>query len=145
MNAWQLWTVAGIGLVILEMLTPGFVVLMFGLGCAAPAVLAALGVGWMGQLVGFAVLTSVLFVTVRPFALKHIHRNAPELKTNTDALTGRVGLVTERVSLAAHSGRVKCHGDDWKAVPQDPAREFEVGARVRVVAVDGITVTVAAE
>lgn len=142
MNAWQIWTVVGIGLVVLEMLTPGFIAAIFGLGCILPAVLAGLGFGWQVQAVAFAVSTLILFVTFRPFALKHFHRNAPELKTNADALVGKVGIVNERISQALNTGRVKCHGDDWKAVAEDPTHEFDVGVRVAVTAVNGITLVV---
>ena len=144
MNAWQIWTVVGIGLVVLEMLTPGFIAAIFGLGCIPPAVLAALGLGWQVQAVAFAVTTLVLFVTFRPFALKHFHRSAPELKTNADALAGKSGVVTERISLSQNTGRVKCHGDDWKALAEDPSHEFDVGVRVEIASVDGITLVVRA-
>ena len=142
MNAWQIWTVVGLGLVVLEMLTPGFIAAIFGLGCIVPAVLAGLGFGWPAQAVAFAASTLLLFVTFRPFALKHFHRTGPELKTNADALVGKVGVVSERISQTLNTGRVKCHGDDWKATAEDGAHEFDVGVRVEVAAVNGITLVV---
>lgn len=130
-----LWIVAGVLLLILEMFTPGFAAAVFGIACIFAGALAYFDVSFNGQLIGFAVMTLVLFVTVRPLVLKYMDRGR-HVRTNVDALIGKVGVVTQRIDPETLTGRVVVEGDDWRAVPIEEAT-IEQGQRVDIVAVKG--------
>jgi len=61
----------------------------------------------------------------------------PGLPSNTDALIGRTVLVSEPI---AHdrAGRVKWEGEEWRAMAEGTA-PIEIGRRVRVVRIEGVT------
>src|SRR5213076_2955211 len=64
-----------------------------------------------------------------------------EIRTNVDALLGRVGVVSERIDPASGRGRIVVEGEDWRAASlMDTA--LEQGARVIVVRVEGTTLFV---
>jgi len=138
---WHLWVILGLVLLIAEIFTTGFLVALFGLACVVPAVLSVLGIGFAGQLLGYAVANAVLLVAVRPVCVRYLHKESDAVPTNVDGLVGREGVVVEAISAEARSGRVKIGGEEWKAIcPSDD--RVAVGARVCVRAVSGCTVEV---
>ena len=61
--------------------------------------------------------------------------------SNVDAVRGKQGVVQQRI--ATHeAGLVKLDDEVWRALPASDAGPFEVGARVTVVSVDGVTLQV---
>ena len=143
LEAWHIWTILALVIVIGEVFTSGFVLACFALGCLVAALLAFwhLEIAW--QLVAFSGASLAAFFGVRPLALKHLA--SPDLlKTNVDALVGRAGLVTVRLDPATGKGRVTVEGEDWWGVT-DGARVVEAGERVVVVKVDGTRLVVEPE
>ena len=136
MDWWHVWVIAAIVLLIAELYTPEFVVACFGVGCLASALVAALGLGLKWQLVGFSLGTLMVFLTIRPLFLKYCYRATGGVRTNVDALIGRIGRVTEKIDPDTHEGRVKVGGEDWRGVPVDDV-VIEAGQKVEVVRVDG--------
>ena len=96
--------------------------------------------GFLWQLLLFAVLSVLCLFFVRPVMLRYFHRNDPDRKSNADALIGQEGRVSETI-VADGYGRVAIDGDDWKAVSAD-GREIAKGSKVRVVSRDSIIITV---
>ena len=139
--AWHLWIILGLVLLIVEIFTTGFLVALFGVACAVPAILSVSGVGFTGQLLGFAVATAVLLIAVRPLCLRFLHKEGSAVPTNVDGMIGREGVVLERISAADRTGRVKIGGEEWKAVCPF-TDDVPAGARVCVRAVSGCTVEV---
>ena len=96
---------------------------------------------WLNiQVLVFAVVSVVLLVAVRPWALRVFRRSVPETLTNVAAHVGRPAVVVMDVS--AHAGRVKLAGEVWTARSADPAAVLPVGTSVRVVRIDGATAVV---
>lgn len=141
---WYYWVIIGLVLIIAEMFTSGFVLAVFGLAGIAAGMLALMGLGTTVQLLGFVVITLVLFVAVRPLMLRHFAGEGGKVKTNVEALIDREGLVMERIDALAHTGRVKVGGEDWRAVTGDDA-VIETGAKVKVLKVDGAKLIVRPE
>src|SRR5438093_664423 len=80
-------------------------------------------------------------VAVRPFLLKHIHSESHGVRTNVDALIGRIGTVSERIDPATGKGRVLVEGEDWRGASLMDT-PIDVGDRVMVVRVEGTTLFV---
>jgi membrane protein implicated in regulation of membrane protease activity len=136
MTAGTVWVVVGIALLIAEIFIPGFAVAAFGLACLAAAACAFLNWGLNVQLLTFAAVTLFVFVTIRPLVLRYLDAHGGHVQTNVGGLVGKIGVVTQRIDPATHSGRVVVEGDDWRAVPIDDA-PLDTGRRVEIVGVQG--------
>ncbi|MDR0291535.1 MAG: NfeD family protein [Elusimicrobium sp.] len=136
------WLIIGVILIIGEMFTTDFSLACIGLAFMATWLPAYLGASFLIQSIFFAVVALILFFTVRPFALKYLHRSDGKTKTNVDALIGRKGLVTEAINAEKNTGRVQIDGDFWKAVA---AHDIAAGAEVKVEKIEGIILTVKGE
>jgi membrane protein implicated in regulation of membrane protease activity len=136
MDAWHIWVIIAIVLFTGEILTPGFVLACFGMGCLASAVMAYAHQNIEWQLATFCAATLLMFFTMRPFFLIYL-QPAIETPTNTDRLVGKVGLVTEPVDGRAHTGRATVCGEDWKAVPIEEDGVIPAGHKIEVLRVDG--------
>ncbi len=111
---WHWWMYAGIILLILEVFTPGFIIACLGLGALCASAIAYLEFNLDSQLIVFAISTLISLFIIRPIFLK---KSSPEhvIKTNTDALIGRIGTVTDTIDNSIQKGRVVIDGDHWKA------------------------------
>jgi membrane protein implicated in regulation of membrane protease activity len=148
LDAWHLWIIAAVILLIAEIFTPGFVLACFGVGGLVASLSAALGLGYNGQVVLFIATSIATFFTVRPFYLKHMAADGPGLKTNKDALIGKHARVIETIVPLEGRGRVAVGGEDWAAVSSDEtveeAQEIMEGVTVHVIGVDGSRLVVTA-
>lgn len=141
MEAYQIWLIAAIALVIFEICSATFGAICFAIGAGFSALAAGLGAGVTWQIVIFAVVSLLTFIFLRPFMLKFMDRKSKDVKTNAEAIIGRKGVVSERINAEQHTGRVAIDGDDWKAVSEDGSI-IEKGASVEIVKMDSIIVTV---
>jgi membrane protein implicated in regulation of membrane protease activity len=137
MDAWMIWAVVAVVLVIIEIFTPSFFSVCLAVGALSSSVAAAVGLPLAWQLVLFAVGSTVAFVFVRPVMMKYFLKK-DRLKTGVDALVGRVAKVSE---VLDPMGRVAIDGDDWRAVEVDGAHA-RVGDSVEIVKVESATLHV---
>ena len=135
-----IWLVAGLALLVAEILTSGFLVAAFGVAMMLTSVLAFLEMGWRAQLIGFAVSTVFVLAAIRPLFLRYLYRGDREARTNVDALIGQTGVVRQRVGQM-RGGRVQVGGEDWSAVSREDV-PIDPGERVEVLRVEGATVVV---
>ncbi|MCA9000968.1 MAG: NfeD family protein [Planctomycetes bacterium] len=133
-QGWHLWVLVAFVIVILEMLTTGFVLGCVAVGAVVAAVADLLGVHdfqyqiWIVAVVSFASL-----FLVRPTVLR-LSRSA-DTDSNTDRFVG----AEVRVSEANPGDPVACAklgGEVWRIQAQD-GRQLQVGDRATVVGVDG--------
>lgn len=137
---WHWWAALAIVLFILEIFVPGFFLLCLGIGCVGASATAALG-GSIGlQLAAFSIFSVVSILTIRPLLMKRMW-NAPEVKTNVDALVGQRGRVTQDFEPGLRLGRVSAAGDDWRAESVSD-RSLRIGDLVEVVRVESNTLIV---
>ncbi len=141
MQAYYIWLIVAIILVIVEILTAGFGVICFAIGAAFSALVSALGGSFTWQVVVFVVVSLLAFIFLRPVVIRFLDKKSKDVKTNADALVGRKGVVSECIDAGNHTGRVAIDGDDWKAVSEDGS-VIEKGAYVEIVKLDSIIVTV---
>lgn len=141
MEAYQIWLIAAIALVIFEICSATFGAICFAIGAGFSALAAGLGAGLTWQIVIFAIVSLLTFIFLRPFMLKFMDRKSKDVKTNAEAIIGRKGIVSERIDAEQHTGRVAIDGDDWKAVSEDGSI-IEKGVSVEIVKMDSIIVTV---
>jgi membrane protein implicated in regulation of membrane protease activity len=135
-HEWQVWLVSALLLFVAEMVAPGFWLLSVAVGCLAAGVVSLVVPGTFIPALSFAAGTLLSLLGIRPFLLRHLHRAGTEIRTNVDALAGRVGVVSERIDPATGKGRVLVEGEDWRASSLMDAA-LEPGTRVMVVRVEG--------
>ena len=140
MTTWWLWILAALVCGIIEVMSLSFVFLMFAIGALAAGIAGAFGANEAIQVIVFVVVTVALLVGLRPFLKGRIERSAGDVRTNTGALLGKTGYVTEVVG--ERHGRIQFSGGEWSARTQGP--ELPVGAEVRVDRIDGATAVVSA-
>lgn len=137
-NMWQVWAVVAVVCLILELSSGDFFIICFSIGSVFAIVGAAAGLSVYWQLLIFAVFSALAIFTVRPVALRYLHKNEPNRPSNADALLGRTGRVTEAIK-AGGNGYVQIDGDLWRAVsPTD----IPAGASVRIVGRESTIITV---
>lgn len=141
MEIWQVWVVAALILIIIEIFTSGFAIACLSVGCLLAAVGSGFELSMAWQLGLFALGTFIGFIFIRPFVLKLMNKKTNNnVATNMDNLIGRKAVVTERIEKEGF-GRVKIDGDDWKARMEDDG-EAEVGEKVTIVSNESIILTV---
>ena len=140
---WILWLILGVGLIIAEIFTLGFVLLWFGIGALAAAAVGFLGFGLIWQFLIFAVVSIGLTAMSRTIFAKYLpHGEGNAIKTAVDSLPGKVGTVTAASKGALQEGAVKVFGSTWTAYPVDGEAELIEGEKVEVVEVKGSSIYV---
>jgi membrane protein implicated in regulation of membrane protease activity len=132
---WIIWVVAGLGLLIAEMLLPGVFMMWLGLAaCGAGLLTLAFHFGFAAQVVSFGILTAIaLSVGLRVRRPRHV------IHTEREGLIGRPATA---LVFQGRDGRVRLGDTDWPArVPPDIAPP-DPGARLRVAQVDGTVLIV---
>lgn len=142
MELWHVWLIVALAFFILEIFTTGVAVICFSFGAVGSCVAALCGANLTWQVIIFAIVTLLSFIFIRPMLIKLFYKKGKDdVKTNADALIGRRGIVSEAIDPATGAGRVKVDGDDWKAVSADD-QPIELGARVKILKLDSVIVTV---
>ena len=142
MEYYQIWLIAAIVLVIIELLTAGFGVICFAVGALFSALAAFLGMdSLVWQLLIFAVASVLCFIFLRPVVLRFLDKKSKDVKTNADALIGKTAMVSETIDPSVNQGRVAVDGDDWKAVSADGS-VINKGEKVEIISRDSIILTV---
>ena len=141
---WWHWLALGLALVVLEIATPGaFFIIFFGIAALVVGVLAFGGLGgplWT-QLLLFSVLSAVGLLVFRNPIIRRL--NLDRGTDDVDNLTGEPAKALEDFG-PGEAGRVELRGSAWSARNGGSA-PISRGARLRVVAVDRLTVVVIPE
>lgn len=141
MDAWVLWLVAACILGAGELHTGGFFLAPFAIGAAAATVLSLAGVPTAAAVVVFLAASALVFLTLRPVAMRH-RRLPPPIRTGAAALVGRPAVVLERIANNEGVGCVKIDGEVWTARSYDEDQVIDAGERVEVVEIRGATALV---
>ena len=138
------WLIVGIGLMILEIAAPGFILLFFGIGGLATALAALLGVEDIS-------LQMVIFIIVSLFTLilfrkkwKNVFRGDYKLAKGTgeeqfDDIIGKRAAVKKAIDPSGINGKVEFHGTLWNATAETYIPE---GSIVEIIARDNLVLNV---
>ncbi|MFN4161585.1 MAG: NfeD family protein [Stenotrophomonas sp.] len=138
------WEVVGWGALALvlfaaEALAPGAFMLWIGIGAAAVFALVAVfaDIPLLWQVVAFVLLSVVSIQCYRRWGRSHARQSdAPLLNRRAEQLIGRVVVIDQ--DIVAGKGRAKIVDAVWVVAGPD----LPAGSRVRVVAVEGMTLKV---
>jgi membrane protein implicated in regulation of membrane protease activity len=139
--SWWLWVLFGIGLLVVEMATPGgLFALFFGVGALVTALVAAVGVGEIYQWIAFTIVSVVLLATLRrTLQDRLVARQVPPV----DRIVGEEATLLDDLPVG---GEVKAElrGVPWSARAVS-GLALRKGQRCRVERVEGLTLWVRGE
>jgi membrane protein implicated in regulation of membrane protease activity len=130
------WAILGLVLVIAELLTGTFYLLMFGAAAFGAAGAAYLGQPFAVQAIVAAVLSGIGCYGVHVYREKNRQQQMPSIDS------GMPASFESWVDIGARLARVRYRGASWDAKVEG-AEGIEPGATVYVVAADGNTLRVA--
>lgn len=136
-----LWLLLLIVLIIIEFATVGLFTIWFAAGALAAGVLSWLSVPVPLQIAVFFVVSIVMLVFTRPFAVKYINKG--RTKTNVESVIGKQGVVTKNIDNIKGEGQVVVQGMEWTARAVQDDLKLEAGQSVVIQAVSGVKLIVA--
>ena len=128
---WHIWVFVGIGLVIGEIFTAGFLLLWFGVGAFLAAGLALLGAGSIYQMLSFILTSLILIVLSRTIFRQFLFRKEVGISTNVEALIGQEALVMQIIEGKSKPGLVKIGGETWSAISEEGRIDQDEVVRVK--------------
>ncbi len=139
---WWLWVIFGLGLLVVEMVTPGgLFALFFGVGALVVGALTGLGVSgpaWLQWLV-FAAISLAALALLRRRVRAGLFGHVPRV----DSLIGETAVPLE--DLPPHAtGKAELRGSSWSARNAGDA-PLARGQRCRVERVEGLTLWIRPE
>lgn len=132
----MVWAVAGLALVIVELLTGTFYLLMLGVAAFGAALAGWLGVSFAAQCVVAALISAIGCYGVHIYRARNSAQQMPPIDS------GMPASFESWLDAGARLARVRYRGASWDARVEG-AEGLEPGATVYVLATDGNTLRVA--
>jgi len=141
--SWWIWVIGGLGLLVLEVTSPGgFFAVFFGAGAILVGVARLLG--WSGpawaEWLLFSLLSVVSLVLFRRPLMRHFDLTP---RKPVDRLEGEAAVVQEEIAPGG-VGKAEMRGSSWSARTAGPLA-LKAGQRCRVEKVEGLTLWLRAE
>lgn len=137
-------TIAWLGLLIIlliiEIITVGLTSIWAAGGALAALILNILGLSLVWQIVAFFVVTFVLLIFTRPFAVRFI--NTQREKTNYEGIIGKTIRIAERVDNIRQTGMAVVNGQEWTVRAQEDQEILEPETLAKVVDISGVKLIV---
>lgn len=127
------WLILFVILLIIEILTMGLTTIWFAGGALVAFLGGVIGFNLTVQVVAFLVVSIILLVLTRPWAVRYFNRERQ--KTNAESLIGEQALVTEDIDTLQAKGHVTIRGMEWSARTDEPEGKI---AKDTIVVVEGI-------
>lgn len=142
LSPWVVWFLVGMGLLLLELAIPGFVLFFFGLGalCTALACLV-FELSLNGQLLIFIIFSLLALLGLRRFVKRAFTGDSESLSIDEPLAHKGALVVVETAIVPPAEGKVKYSGTTWRARANEP---IEAGKVVEVVEQDGLVMIVKA-
>ncbi len=133
------WLIVVAVMLICEIFSMGLTTIWFSIGAVVSAITSVFGAPLWLQIMLFCVVSVVVMLLVRPFAMKVIDKN--RTKTNVDALVGQQVTVLETIDNQKEIGRVMLNQVEWMARSTENV-VIEAGERVKIDSVSGVKLMV---
>jgi membrane protein implicated in regulation of membrane protease activity len=120
-----IWFLIGLGLLLLELILPGLVILFFGVGAWVTALVCAfadINLNW--QILIFLVASLLGLVLLRKYLRnRFFNRSEKEIDDQLEEFIGRKGKAID--DFKDGSGQIEFKGTQWSARCEDPVRKDE--------------------
>ncbi|MFC1499468.1 NfeD family protein [Candidatus Zixiibacteriota bacterium] len=141
MDVWSWgWLILAALLLVGEMVTAGFFLIVFGIGAIGSFLVAVLGGSVLWQWITFIVVSALAFAFSRRFAEK-VHKGPVDFGVGAERYTGDRAWVIETIDASAATGMIRIDREEWRAESADksviPAETW-----TEIVEVDGTRMVV---
>ncbi len=138
-NPAVIWFLIGLGLLLLELVLPGFVVMFFGIGAWIVALLLAFfDIGTEFQILIFLVTSIIGLIALRKVLKKKFFDKKDEkIEDQLEEFIGKTAEVLD--DFTKGTGKVEFKGTHWKAVSES---DLKKGDRVTIIEKDSLTLIV---
>jgi membrane protein implicated in regulation of membrane protease activity len=131
------WVIAGVVLLALELMAPGYFLLWFGIAALITGAVAFLAdLSWQVDLLIFVVLAVILAVIGRRYFSTQVPSEQPLLNQRAQRHVGTVHVLSD--PIVDGQGRVRIDDTNWRIEGPD----MPSGTRVRVTGADGAVLKV---
>jgi len=135
-----LWLALIIIFVAAEIATVGLTAIWFAGGALVGLLAHLIGLNVYWQIILFIVVSAILMIFTRPWALKYLK---PRLvKTNYETVVGENVCLTETVDNIRGTGTAVYKGQEWTARAYEAGKIYEAGTIVAVKEIRGVTLYV---
>ncbi len=131
------WLVVMVVAIVIEALSLGLTSIWFAAGALVAWLVSLVVDSFAVQLTVFLVVSLVLVVGIRPFAVKGL--KIGRHRTNADALVGQEGFVLKPIEPLTATGQVKVGAQIWTAISDESLVE---GQKVIVQEIQGVKLRV---
>ena len=136
------WLIAFVVFLVVESMTASLTSIWFAGGALAALVAQVCGAPLRPQLAVFVIVSFILFIMVRPFIARYLHRKKTD--TNVDSFAGRKAVVKGRIDNEAGTGTAILAGETWLARAAVEGETFEPNTVVVITSVSGAKLMVKA-
>ena len=134
------WLVLFIILIVIELATMGLTTIWFAGGSVAGFIISVLNGNIILQILAFVIVTVVLLVFTRPFAVRYVNKN--RAKTNVYSLIGKKAIVTKAIDNLLGQGQAVVNGLEWTARTDDDKVKIAEGKTVVIERISGVKLIV---
>ena len=138
---WLVWLIIAGVLFIGEILTVGFLLLWFAIAAVVAMLVSFITTNIFIQILVFVIVSVILIIFTRPILTKYTKND--NTVTNSNAIIGKIALVTEDISLLNSTGQINVDGEIWSAKTMDPNLTIPKGSKVEIIGIDGVKACVA--
>lgn len=138
MNAALVWLIVFILTLVIEGLTVGLVSIWFSIGAIGAFISTYFIDSPVIQFLIFVIVSAIALIITRPIAKKFLTKDS--VKTNTDSLIGKIGIVKEDITKD-HMGLVKVEHQVWSAIEKDK-KTIKKDSEVEVLSIQGVKLVV---
>lgn len=135
-----LWLGLLIVFLVIEIATVGLTTIWPAGGALVALLLYAAGLNIWWQIGAFLLVTFLLLIFTRPFAVKYI--NSHHEKTNYEGVIGKVVRITEKVDNIQGTGTAVVNGLEWTTRTVKDGEILEPGDLAKVVNISGVKLIV---
>jgi len=136
----MVWLAAMIILIVIEIVTVGLTTIWFAIGALVAIIVSMLGGGVILQLTVFIIVSFVMLIFTRPFAVKYI--NSSRIRTNYEGIIGKVVRITQDVDNIAGKGNAVVNGQEWTVRAVKEECKIPAGDLAKVVDIKGVKLIV---
>lgn len=136
------WLIMTAVLLIGEMLTAGFFLIVFAVGSFGSFLVAVFGGSLLWQWIVFIVFSAIAFAGSRKFA-KRVYKGPTEFGVGAERYKGMKAYVIETIDASAATGRIRVDREEWLAESVD-GNNIPEGSWTKIVKIDGTRMVVRA-
>lgn len=121
---------------VIEAVTVGLATIWFAAGALAAIIASAFGIGFLGQILLFFVVSLLLLIFTRPIAVKYISPH--KVRTNYEDVIDKTVKITENVNNIGGTGKAVLNGQEWTVRMYKDSLFLEKGDFAKVAAIEGV-------